>query len=317
MRNVVLLILSVALSTTVNSIAQEKLAERSAGALAANYETVVGSDGPLITKKELNTATQETQATILNRPFGLLTAALATTDKSRLERFAEGNTKVLAGVNDFRPPQGFGMIVAHYCYVLIYDNSHVPDWDNLFAGFSKESAEGRSWWKWSAKLNEFGEEDSRESTFFAIKGAGLYLLITNSRSQLETLSAIDAQIKSGLVRVPADGDLKALLAHRMWGLRNLRLTEKDSHDVVPPCIVSNFNQIMFDTDFTGNSYRVRVIDKADNADYPPCFTKSPSTHPFVHSAKKNTWTLENAFVNDRNDSMLRSIFVLLGFGGAY
>jgi hypothetical protein len=298
------------------SLAQETLVTRVAEALSTNYETVVGADGPLITRKELNTVTQETQATILSRPFRVLTEGLEISDKRRLSGFTDGNIKVFAGAKDFRPPHGFGMIVAHYCYVLIYDNSHVPDWDMLFAGFTKEYAQGRSWWKWSAKLNEFGEEDAQECTYFATKGAGPYLLITNSRSQLEMLSAIDAQIKRGQGQSPTDGDLKALLAHRIWGLRNLRLTEKDSHDVAPPCIVSNYTQIMFHTDFTGNSYRVRVIDKADNTDYPPCFTKNPSTHPFIHLAQ-NTWELENAFVNDRNDSMLRSIFVLLGFGGAY
>ena len=316
MWKLVTLILLVTLSATVDSRAQGTLEERTAMALSRNYETVFGVDGALVTKSELSALTHETQAIILSRPYHLLIAGLKSSDKHVLGKLSNGNAKVLLGARNFRPPQGLGMIVAHYCYVLIYDDSQVPDWNRVFAGSIKVRAEGKLWWKWSAKLNEFGEEDRRESTFFATKGDGPYILITNTLSQLKTLVGIDAQIKNTSGGQNAEGDLKTLLEHRMWGWRDLQLTQNDSLDIVPQCILSNFDRLAFYTDFAGNNYYTRVTTKADNTDYPPCFVKSPSTAPFVHR-RKNMWESQDEFANDLNDSKLRSVIVLLGFGGAY
>lgn len=149
-------------------------ADGAAGMLFDGYETVAKADVSTLPFEILGR--QEEPRAWLFMPFGFLFAALDATGTRAAERAMSQTEIVLAGMKDFRPPEGLGSVSSRNCYVLIVKRGF--DLASVVGKPTSEQWEGWPVWRWTAKLGEFGEQDDRPSTLVALQ-MWPYVLISN------------------------------------------------------------------------------------------------------------------------------------------
>lgn len=191
-------------------------ATHAAAVLFKNFETVFhtvpdfrsGSlfDGP----SELTT-----------RPFEYLAAGLDAAHANLSVVVMQNGRAVLVGTKRYRVPLGLGAVRSTRCYVVVLAKGSELKLSRYFNQIEvARVVTNAPVWHWQAKLQEFGEDDTRASTLFATQIANSYVVVSNDLQELLKISMAlesgdkyDAQILQGIRQ------WQEMKQHRFWGYR--------------------------------------------------------------------------------------------------
>jgi hypothetical protein len=159
----------------------------------------------------------------VTEPFNYLTAGLGAIQGRARADITENSEAVLLGAKDFQPPLGLGRVRSTWCYIVVLRSGNSLDLSKYFEKVeAAQAAAGAPVWHWSAKLQEFGEDDPRLSSLFAAEIGQSYVLVSNNLQELLIISRHLASAdgdESVLAEIRDWNDVKQ---HELWGYRKYR-----------------------------------------------------------------------------------------------
>lgn len=163
----------------------DRRASVAAAALFGEFETVVKADVSQLPFEVVGRGEPDPRQ-MLFLPFGFLFAALDTLGESTSERIAGETAVLLGGMKDFRGPTGLGGVSSRNCYVLV-----VKPGFSLARSLGKTptgQVNGAPLWRWSARIHEYGEDDDRPSTVFALEAGPSHVLVSNDEQSIRRVA---------------------------------------------------------------------------------------------------------------------------------
>jgi hypothetical protein len=156
-------------------------------------------------------------------PFAFLLGSLEALDKRAPGEVLDNAEAVFVGSKDYTPPKaGLGMVRSMFCYIVVLRDKNELDIGRHFKR-PISSAFGGPVWHWSASLNEFGEDDPRPSSLYAVQIAQSYLLVSNNLKDLEYVAGGLRSSKANDSRVLArNPEWDEISEHKFWGYRRYR-----------------------------------------------------------------------------------------------
>jgi len=218
------------------SFADRNNALHAAPVLIEQFETVFYSDIHLLSGSSVRVPLAKEDRDSLSQPFFYLTDGLDSLGKNVSGEVFHLSDSVLVGAKDFRPPAGLGPVRSQRCYVVVLKNDNTLEFRKYFKESPSASAMGSPVWSWSAKTGEFGELDSRLSSFYATQLGHSYLLVSNS---VEALQAVAERLLSPNNDSKITNDVcdwASMNGYPFWGYRLYRHSDKTSDGVsyAPP-----------------------------------------------------------------------------------
>jgi hypothetical protein len=211
-------ILALVFLATLHPVGSQALTEptnsQAAGALFQQFETVF--------HVKANKLAESDDRDFLNRPFAFLLQGLATLEKNAPKKILDSSDSVLVGTKDYLPPNGLGIVRSKFCYVVNLQHENKLNLQAYFKG-PVASVAGAAIWKWSAELNEFGENDHRATSLYMTEVRSTYLLISNDIEDVEGLSAVLQGPDEGGIKILATiREWRETSQHEFWGYRKYR-----------------------------------------------------------------------------------------------
>ena len=202
--------------------ADAKRESRAAAILFDQFETVFYSKSNLLSGSPARPQLLTRDAKYMRFPFAYLLQGLDSLGSHASDTFLQKSEAVLVGAKDFRPPAGLGAVRSKRCYVIILDNHAVFDLSNYFHQAPVASVASSPLWNWTTTIGEFGEDDPRPSSLFAIQVASSYLVVSNDLAELK---AVAGKLADGSDNPRVLSDLRDwgfVSDHKVWGYRRYR-----------------------------------------------------------------------------------------------
>jgi hypothetical protein len=193
-----------------------------ASVLFERFETVLYSKSDLLSAPQAYHQMSAQDTNYLRFPFAYLSKGLDSAGKQISAEMLESAIAVLVGARDFQPPKGLGGVRSQRCYVVILGDHNAFQLQKYFHQAPQTSAAGSHVWKWSAKLGEFGEGDTKPSSLYTTQIGHSYVLVSNDLSELQTVadrlssSNQDAPVLAGI------REWESVRHHEIWGYRHYR-----------------------------------------------------------------------------------------------
>jgi hypothetical protein len=227
----ILLMVAVVLFWSEPSFAGRDNALRVVPVLVQQYETVFYADTHLLLDSSIRVPLTKRDRNLLRLPFSNLTDGLDSLSKSVSTEIFHLSDSVLVGAKQFRPPAGLGPVNSKRCYVVVLKSNNTFELGKYFDMPPSASAMGAPVWSWSAKIGEFGELDSRPSSFFATQLDHSYLLVSNDVKDLqevaERLRSLDKESKV----TQKFCDWTSINQYPFWGYRQYKHSDKTSDGI--------------------------------------------------------------------------------------
>ncbi len=220
--NVTQLVLTMSLLACGTVKADNAKESRAAAALFERFETVAHTKPGLLTgSPEYSSLPKQVQSP-LQLPFHFFLQALDAQGAQVKSAVLESAEAIFVGAKDFRAPAGLGPVHSQRCYVVILREQAALDLSKYFRQAAVSSVTGASIWNWSAKTGEFGEMDSRPSSFYITKVANSFLLLSNNLNELKAIAErlVSKDESSGIL-----GEIReweSVRQHEVWGYRRYR-----------------------------------------------------------------------------------------------
>ncbi len=287
-----------------------------ASVLFGRFESVYYAEGDFLSNHSALYGMEEASADSLRNPFDELLAGLNETGVNSSGDILKDSDAVLLGAREFRSPAGLGPVHSQRCYVVILRGGSKHDLHEYFRRATTESLAGMQVWKWSAKLGEFGEENSQElSTFYAVQVADSYLVISNNPGDFRVIvSGLRAPENLGAILAGIPG-WEAVSKHKIWGYRRFI-----QHGVVDPgaaglpYVTKYAKAFSFFVDIQKREGVVLVVssDMSENS----ALTKKPAAMlPPLKRLGGGIWEARFPFFkNGEGNDRLFLVMYLLGFG---
>lgn len=188
-------------------------------ALFKDSETVFRTPSNLLSDSAIGGATS-----LVTEPFHYLVAGLDAIRAGARQNVLENSETVLLGAKGFHPPLGLGRVRSTWCYIAVLRDGNSLNLSGYFEKKieSAQAVEGVAVWHWTAKLQEFGEDDPRLSSLFAAQIKQSYVLVSNDLEKLVVLSKYltsgneDASLFTDVL------DWNEIRQHEFWGYRKYR-----------------------------------------------------------------------------------------------
>jgi hypothetical protein len=126
---------------------------------------------------------------------------------------------VMLGAREFLPPSGLGVVHSRRCYVFVLSPGITFNFREHVRQVPTLSFGGAVIWHWSAKLGEFGEKDSRPTSFYALQVAHSYLLVSNNLEELRTVTKRLSSSDESANALPETRDWSLVTQHKYWSYR--------------------------------------------------------------------------------------------------
>ncbi|HUS19683.1 MAG TPA: hypothetical protein VMZ25_08535, partial [Terriglobales bacterium] len=187
------------------------MGQRVSSALLEQFETVSYIKGTLLSADGKSQSPRTLKA-----PFGVLfhaVDALGKNDASRVLQSAEG---VFVGAKDFRAPggpTGLGGVDSVFCFVLLLKPNSALDLKKV-AKTSATATTGTTGWTWEAPPQE-GHPDKYQ--IYATQVGSSYLLISNSRADMERISAL--LLANSAPKLEGIREFDVIARYDFWGYR--------------------------------------------------------------------------------------------------
>lgn len=193
-----------------------------ASALSQEFETVFYSRADLLSGSHASKELSKLDGNALRMPFAYFLSALDSLGKGVANNVLAEGDSVLVGAKNFRPPGGLGSVASQSCYVIVLGRKKTVDFRKFIHQSSMDSADRFPIWNWTAKLGEFGENDTGPSSVYATQISSSYILICNDREELQRVTKLLTSTASGSQSVP---ELEAISQYSVWGYRLYRHSE--------------------------------------------------------------------------------------------
>jgi len=154
---------------------------RAAAVLFDGFETVFYSKVPLPSSSG---KLPQQDGEVMDAPFAYLIESVKAAGEHAAGGMLAGSEAILVGAKDFRAPEGLGGVQSRFCYIVVLSQQNKFDFAKQFKG-PRESLEGLEVWKWQAPLFE---EAPSTATIYAAQIEGVYLVVSNSLSELQSVS---------------------------------------------------------------------------------------------------------------------------------
>jgi hypothetical protein len=226
MRRISVLLAAVAilLSGCARTRAEADRDSRAASALFADFESVLYEEPALLSSSGAYNHLSGQETGNLRFPFVYLKGALDTVDSRTYADVLANSEAVLVGAKDFRPPSGLGAVRSQRCYVAILKSRSGFDFRRYFHEPAANSADGMPIWSWTAKLSEFGENDTKSSSIYAAQVGQSYALVSNDLKELQTLAARLSSHDGDSQPLTGVREWSSVSRHEVWGYRRYRHT---------------------------------------------------------------------------------------------
>ena len=251
----------------------------------------------------------------LNIPFDYFLQGLRKLRKDFVTDLLAHSDAVFVGASNFSPPVGLGVVHSKRCYIVILDKSNKFQLRDYFSDSPMLSVPDAPVWKWSASLNEFGEEDSRPSLLFAAQIAQSYVLISNDMADIQ---AIGKRLASPDIRVPEAISTRELYLadkHVLWGYRQYRPAQ-DPTAAGTIGVTSSATALIIFLDEEKRTLVLRLLASPSDQDNVSKLTLK-SNFPSLSPVDTGVWET-SIRINDDQETNERLFFVMWRFGfGAY
>jgi len=286
-----------------------------AAVLFRQYETVFYTAGPLLARVINRDGLNTSGNGVTRLPFLYLLGGLQSLRADASAGILQNSEAVLLGAKGFASPRGLGPVRSIRCYVVVMLPNTRLNIRKYFRSAGRRSAKGLEVFSWSARLNEFGEEDPKASKLYATLISDSFLLVTNSLDELEIVaSKLSSAVNSDEI---LRGIPDWVLVNRctVWGYRRYR----NAGIPQPPATAMSFvtpdtSELVSFLDLDKGAVVVRLhgLGKFENS-----ATKMQAIARLPDFKPDGAGTLETKFAladgEDCSDRLIRIMF-FFGFG---
>jgi hypothetical protein len=177
------------------------------------------------------------------------------------------------------------------------------------------SIAGSEVYSWSAEVGEFGEEDVRPSSFYAVTVGNKYLIVTNSLGGItEATHALVSSTDNKELQHTVHNWSK-LSQHPIWGYRQYVRKVGNSHSADVSFPISTAEVLMFYVDSKQEVAVLTVLGPQDNNGAPAINNNSAAKGLSFKRRTTEEWTatISLAGGQDTSDQLFRALS-LFGFG---
>jgi hypothetical protein len=310
-------VLVAVLSTFLSGCGRGQAAKREshvASALLAQFESVIYEEPSLLARSGAYRGLSEGEANTLRFPFVYLRGALESIGSSTYADLLGNSEGALVGAKDFRPPVGLGAVRSQRCYVVILKPRSAFDFRKYFHKGAVASAAGMPVWNWTAKLNEFGENDPKPSSLYAAQVGQSYALVSNDLSELQLLAA-NLRSPSDELQVPEGvRNWSSLSRHDVWGYRryaHASVTDRMAAGMAD--IGPGAEALAFFLDLHRKAIAVRLYLNPPTDERTVAMINSQATLPPLHPTGSGVW--ETDILLSGNEQALERTFIVIGLFG--
>jgi len=197
-----------------------------AAVLFENFETVFHTTPALMS----SSPSADDPPSYMREPFSYLKVGLQAVEKEMPKKVLVDSEAIFVGSKDFLPPSGLGSVRSTRCYVVVLRKEGTLDFSQYFNKPPVALVEAGPIWNWSADLGEFGEEDPRSSSLYAIQIARSYILVSNNLDELENVSNRLTSADNGAQALAGIHEWNDLSRHEFWGYRKYKHGEPRAID---------------------------------------------------------------------------------------
>lgn len=283
-----------------------------ASVLLGNFETVFYARGDMLSDSTATKRLSKGDIEVMRTPFIELREILQSIDGRFSEQVLRSGESFFVGAKDFRPPAGLGPVYSRRCYVVVLRRESSFSLTNFFRRPPSTEVSGVAVWAWSAKVNEFGEDDPRPSTLYAAQLSGSYLLFANSIEELRIVAdGLTAQENTHALPIGwsfVDGRI-------FWGYRKYRhesISEPQAAgtSTIPPTA----QVLLLSVDFNTKAATLRLTDPSSDEAAMTAITDPMNLPRFARQDQKD-WQARVPLAGDQTSlERLASIMALFGFG---
>jgi hypothetical protein len=250
----------------------------------------------------------------LAAPFAYFQAGLDSLRTGVAEDVLKRSAAVFVGTRDYHPPVGLGAVRSKFCYLVVLRQRNELDLSRYMSGASMLPGEIPSW-SWSAKLREYGENDSRPSTLFASQVGASYVLISNDRGDLETLASRLTSNHDSAKELAAIREWRSFSAHPVWGYRRYRHNDDDPVAAGTKDVTEAVEALLFVVDEEKKGATLRLFTAKDDDVTPNRFNQKRWKLRAWKVIEPGVWETQILLAgNQKSSEGLFDAMFLLGFG---
>jgi hypothetical protein len=154
-------------------------------------------------------------------PFGYLLLALDSKNRKLRTTLFDDSDAVLLGTKDYVPPDGLGRVISTRCYIAVLRDGRGLDFSQYLGAPTLKNSSGHPIWTWSVDLGEFGDRITRATSLYATEVGETYFVITNSLSELHSVSdEISSATRSAILSKIRGWD--SIERREFWGYRKYK-----------------------------------------------------------------------------------------------
>lgn len=287
-----------------------------AAVLFRQYETVFYTASPLLARVVSQDGLNTSGNGVTRLPFLYFLGALQSLRANASAVILQNSEAVLLGAKGFIPPKGLGPVRSIRCYVVVMLPNRRVDIRDYFRSAERTSADGLEVFSWSARLNEFGEEDPKASKLYATLVSNSFLLVTNSLDELEIAASKLSSVVDSDEFLRGIPDWALVNRYSVWGYRHYRNAEIPQSPAAKSFVTPDSGELVSFLDLDKSAVVVRLHGLStfeSTAAKMQAIARLPDFKP------DDAGTLETKFpltdTEDCSDMLIRIMF-LFGFGSS-
>ena len=287
-----------------------------ASLLFDRFETVFYAKTNLVFAPPFYKGLSDRELLPMKYPFARLLGSVDSLGRGALTKIQEDSEAVLVGAKDFRAPTGLGRVRSQFCYIVILKSDASFELKKYFTISPAVEKTKAPIWQWSAKLGEFGQDDPRPSSLYAVQVEESYVVISNNSTEIKAVVAGLNSLEQNLQLLSKLRDWDSVNQHPFWGYRkyNRFQTEADPAAAGTLGATKNDEALMFFIEFEKRIGVLRLISSQSNEAATAKLSKQ-GVLPRFQQVGPEIWEMTIQLTGDE-DSFERmfDVMVLFGFG---